>query len=773
MSQELIYTSAPQGLKPGSKGFCTVAMTTSITASWAERLESLSGYRPIFPLGDPQSTRNPINWSHWRITLAGKTRSVLSRVSFAGADYSQRSNKLAHHIVLEPSEQASAGPAWMMLQNGVMRAGWAGAPQQFPAGPNLPSADRVPRICSAWAKAMGDAGWAGALAESFAQDPSRPSYLIYTPGTNVLELFEESLSLLPPQQRWDVTFSTFFTELPLKLTCDWRAVVAGTPAATEASRAGARGMILDLTKPPKTISLATGVYADAARDGRAVAMTPIASPRAAAARVAIAAPQTLDDSNGASSRLKLGEEMESSAPFTSGGAARKRLAPAATITLAGETLPERRELTNSRRPGQMPGNVYAYRGVRTWIVGVVAMACLLVGGASGYFMVTTLSEHKVADLQNVLRNSDTKLDEENAALTDLRNSNTKLNEKNAALENNIAGLNDLAKKNKELNQQNVDLQTDLTKSDNENGNLKGELAKIIASYGRLKKEQDKSLAADQNAHQGTGIPSSPPLISNPDPSEDIDWINVVPNADTMTVTYQLGNIDGMTPSGVLTLAWPANAGDSCTINGATYTYSTDDQPLSLSIDATHKALGLGDSETSHVVTITVKQNALIFTPEMTLLPSEVQKMIRRCVFIIKEEDKTIARFAFKPSPSPTTMGDSDVLSSWSGISETPLELHAKPIPDGWGVLLDSKATKLTYTNKDYPFLHFVIELKKSNDNEDTFQVSSHWNDDDVSKQSAKQLKQKENFEATVKFVVELRQPNGLVLQMVTVGPPAP
>ena len=26
MSQELVYTSAPQGLKPGSRGFCTVAV---------------------------------------------------------------------------------------------------------------------------------------------------------------------------------------------------------------------------------------------------------------------------------------------------------------------------------------------------------------------------------------------------------------------------------------------------------------------------------------------------------------------------------------------------------------------------------------------------------------------------------------------------------------------------------------------------------------------------------------------------------------------------
>src|SRR5256885_901966 len=68
MSQELIYTSVPRGLKPGAKGFCTVAMSANMPGALVERLESLSGYRPVFPLGDPSAARNPVNWSHWRLT---------------------------------------------------------------------------------------------------------------------------------------------------------------------------------------------------------------------------------------------------------------------------------------------------------------------------------------------------------------------------------------------------------------------------------------------------------------------------------------------------------------------------------------------------------------------------------------------------------------------------------------------------------------------------------------------------------------------------------
>src|SRR5687768_15936271 len=112
MSQELFYTSAPRGLRPGSKGFCTVAATAGMPGPLAERLESLSGYRPLFPPGHPSAHLNPVVWAHWRLNVAGKSGSVLSRVAFAGYDYTQRTNKFAHHIFLEPSEQVAAGPAW-------------------------------------------------------------------------------------------------------------------------------------------------------------------------------------------------------------------------------------------------------------------------------------------------------------------------------------------------------------------------------------------------------------------------------------------------------------------------------------------------------------------------------------------------------------------------------------------------------------------------------------------------------------------------------------
>ena len=121
MAFELLYTSAPQGLQPGVSGFCTVAMTRGLPSALAEKLESLSAYRAIFAPSDPQAHLNPITHSHVRLQVAGRSYHVLSRIGPAGLDYSDRPNKFAHHLVLEPRELPAGGPAWLLLQPGVMR----------------------------------------------------------------------------------------------------------------------------------------------------------------------------------------------------------------------------------------------------------------------------------------------------------------------------------------------------------------------------------------------------------------------------------------------------------------------------------------------------------------------------------------------------------------------------------------------------------------------------------------------------------------------------
>ena len=95
----------------------------------ADRLEALSGYRHVFSANDPNTHLNPIVFSHLRITVGGKPYHLLSRVCDAGLDYTQRSNKFAHHVVLDQKELIAAGPAALLAAPGFMELEWEGEPR--------------------------------------------------------------------------------------------------------------------------------------------------------------------------------------------------------------------------------------------------------------------------------------------------------------------------------------------------------------------------------------------------------------------------------------------------------------------------------------------------------------------------------------------------------------------------------------------------------------------------------------------------------------------
>lgn len=266
MTEELLYTSAPRGLKPGSSGFCTVVSTQGMSAPLAQALEALSGYRHLYQPGEDRAALNPVAFSHLRLQAGGKTYSVVSRVADYGLDYSQRSNKLAHHVVVEVPERPPAGPAWLMSQNGFLQDAWDGKLRVLPEGRTVPQGDVGPARCLTWQQVLGDAGWAGVLAEAFLEDPERLAILRFAPGQPILPLLAEAIALLPPERRWDVTFSTYFTALPKSATCQWRCVVEGSPEAND-SRRFVRALQLDLTR--KAGQAAGGSLVETARTGRA------------------------------------------------------------------------------------------------------------------------------------------------------------------------------------------------------------------------------------------------------------------------------------------------------------------------------------------------------------------------------------------------------------------------------------------------------------------------------------------------------------------------
>ncbi|WP_431197723.1 hypothetical protein [Rhodopirellula bahusiensis] len=268
-SSELIYTSAPRGLRPGSRGFCTVAMSESMPAGLVGPLEGLSAYRHVD--GDGPS---PINHMHVQMKVAGRFVNVLSRISDAPPDYTGRTNKLAHHVVVATVDQTAGGPAAVLRQPGFAIESWDGEVRKIHESKTIPSAESPARIADTWAEKSGDAGWAGTVASIFeSRDPGPPLYLIYRPEQNdqLLALIDEAICLLPEPERWNATFSTHTGELPPGVNCRLRCLIAGS---SEASTLPPSAMTLDLATgtlnaPSGTWNSPTpGPLVDAARSGR-------------------------------------------------------------------------------------------------------------------------------------------------------------------------------------------------------------------------------------------------------------------------------------------------------------------------------------------------------------------------------------------------------------------------------------------------------------------------------------------------------------------------
>jgi len=285
MALELYYTSSPRGLRPGTSGLCTVAMTRSMSIALASRLESLCGYRP--PGEDIPIERWPVALSHWTIDIGGVERHVLAAVRPVKPDHTMRSNTLAHFAVLHTSELDPAGAAWMLAQPETSASSWSGEPRHIDAERAMPRGGPAgARACTTWASVAGDAGWAGVLANAAMLDPTKPATVIYPMGVRALDLVAEAMSLLPPAYRWRVTFTTYFTQPIAGVRCTWRFCLDGTTAATAARQSG--GLVIDASTPHPCAR--SGEFVDAARAGRAPVLAVPAAHTAATAKSTSARP---------------------------------------------------------------------------------------------------------------------------------------------------------------------------------------------------------------------------------------------------------------------------------------------------------------------------------------------------------------------------------------------------------------------------------------------------------------------------------------------------
>ncbi|MDR3109049.1 MAG: hypothetical protein LBU65_05090, partial [Planctomycetaceae bacterium] len=273
MIEELVYTSVPKGLKPDTSGFCVVAETEGLAPNLSNAMKQLSGYRHTFD--GKQKALNPVSCLHIISRVGGIERHIVSRIADCGADYSGRTNLIAHHWAFsEHNDLIPCGPATILSQPNLFRTVWNEPPHKLQKRGLPPNLSVSPKKCTAWERQLGDAGWGGIVAER--AEKGDPISLIFEPGTDVLPLLAEAFALLPQSIRWKITFSTFFMkpqEPPGANKVQIKCILAGSDEEAFA-RLTPNTLVIDLRQRRNDVP--AGKYVGVARNG---AMKPQSKPK--------------------------------------------------------------------------------------------------------------------------------------------------------------------------------------------------------------------------------------------------------------------------------------------------------------------------------------------------------------------------------------------------------------------------------------------------------------------------------------------------------------
>jgi hypothetical protein len=199
MPLQLIFTSAPQGLTPGRSGYCTIARHRAIPERLAQLLESV---------GTPHERPEGETFTFRTLEAAGKNWCVLSRFVARGLDYTQRDNRLAHHLIFSLEEAAVLPPP------AAIAGRWKGWRDEWSAAPTwLEGEDRPLHLetqtpltpAVTWREETGTGAKAAWLIN--ASGPAAVGLLNPPETLRLLRLLAEASALLG-NSAWAATFTT-------------------------------------------------------------------------------------------------------------------------------------------------------------------------------------------------------------------------------------------------------------------------------------------------------------------------------------------------------------------------------------------------------------------------------------------------------------------------------------------------------------------------------------------------------------------------------------
>ena len=209
MPKELIFTSAPSGIQPGSSGYCTVAKHKDIDRVLTRALEGISFYQMM------DMAEKPVVNAYRILSLPTGNFYVLTRICYSGSDHTGRTNYLAHSLVFSKEEiPPGVTPAEIFLRGQGWLSVWPkDAPPSFLSEGStkvaVPAPSESHATQSTWQKYTG----AGSLAHELL--PRGRWKFLTQKGTHseTLSILAEAASLPDGPSKlmaWEqVTFTTF------------------------------------------------------------------------------------------------------------------------------------------------------------------------------------------------------------------------------------------------------------------------------------------------------------------------------------------------------------------------------------------------------------------------------------------------------------------------------------------------------------------------------------------------------------------------------------
>ena len=278
MAQQLVYTSSPRLLQAGRTGFGTVAMHAGIPSWLQSEIEGFSQFSRL-PGLDPSR----VILCHTNFGQGDRKHHVFSRIHDCGADYTGRTNHIAHHFIFTAAEIAQATKLGVTpidvlayLNHGLWKTAWSGDPAILQPDEELPiisipkNTITLPAI-NYWGHLCPDhPEYAAVLAPG---KLSEACWLIYPTGWSEPIIYALGESLLLHTNPWAVTFTNNLQPTDNEQLFSWRCIPSDSPLLEKAT-SSVRPCI-DLSNP---LPFLTGIpyeFLEQARTGK----KPLPKPR--------------------------------------------------------------------------------------------------------------------------------------------------------------------------------------------------------------------------------------------------------------------------------------------------------------------------------------------------------------------------------------------------------------------------------------------------------------------------------------------------------------